>query len=89
VTKRHYIDATTDPQCLLLLADIKRVYEQCQALSERFDAEYVAIGKCWGIKQALKTALDTAEGEFGRDADDRDYWIANRSEQDTEKGGAS
>jgi hypothetical protein len=40
----------------------------CRArrLSERFDREYLAVGKCWGITRALQTALDTAESEFKR-----------------------
>jgi hypothetical protein len=65
MTKR-YIDATQDNECQELLADLASLLGRARGLSERFDREYLAVGKCWGITRALQVALDTAESEFTR-----------------------
>jgi hypothetical protein len=58
-----------EEKCDLLLADLASLLGRARRLSERFDREHPAVGKCWGITKALQAALDTAESEFKRGED--------------------
>lgn len=62
---KRYIDATTDPDCQSLLADLEALAARAETLSERFDHEHVGAGKCWGVTHALREALASARSEFG------------------------
>jgi len=58
-------DMTTDPECITLLADIRRLADRADALKRRIaDADRHVVGHLWDVCRLLRSALDRAESDI-------------------------